>query len=282
MLRIVPGARTVLDEVIASHPDRYGAWSEGSVGDLLEFLLQVFTRPVLLPLLRTGAPDDEPAVRACFAYVESLATDPNPYVGSSVHFGILEQFLEDQDILLRAWNRSLPATRTKLAAMLEEYPATLRALRAAGAADGAEREQAGPTASALVRDLIRTCFPEQREAILALEQDEREYADSVNQPAAEVGAYTLISEVFVGEVLKPLLETVPLDEELANRCAHFLERLSELGSHSPFIKELTSIRVTDHLLGHPENWAKLRPHAGKLLRREVRERQVHYSGPFPV
>ncbi|MFE6808182.1 hypothetical protein ACFVEN_42035 [Streptomyces sp. NPDC057681] len=281
----------MLDEVITSHPDRYGAWSEGSVDDLLEFLLQVFTRPVLLPLLRTGAPDDEPAVRACFAYVESLATDPNPYVESSVHFGILEQFLEGQDVLLRAWHHSLPETRTKLVAMFEEYPTTLRALRAAGAAgaagatgaaDGAEREQAGPTASALVRDLIRKCFPEQRDAILALEQDEREYADSVNQPAAEVGAYTLISEVFVGEVLKPLLETVPLDEELANRCAHFLERLSELGSHSPFIKELTSIRVTDHLLGHPENWAKLRPHAGKLLRREVRERQVHYSGPFPV
>lgn len=150
------------------------------------------------------------------------------------------------------------------------------------AADGAEREQAGPTASMLVRDLIRECFPEQREVILALEEGEREYADSVNRPAAEVGAYTLISEVFVGEVLKPLLETVPLDEEMANRCAYFLERLSELGSHSPFIKELTSIRVTDHLLGHPENWEKLRPHAGEWLRREVRERQVHYTGPFPV
>ncbi|MFI8792497.1 hypothetical protein [Streptomyces sp. NPDC055105] len=126
-LRIVPAARTVLDELIASHPDRYGAWSEGSVGDLLEFLLEVFTRPVLLPLLRTGAPDDETAVGACFAYIELLATDPNPYVESSVHFGILEQFLEDQNTLLRAWHHSLPATRTKLAAMLEEYPATLRA-----------------------------------------------------------------------------------------------------------------------------------------------------------
>ncbi|MFE4673199.1 MULTISPECIES: hypothetical protein [unclassified Streptomyces] len=131
-LRIVPGARTVLDEVIASYPDRYGAWSEGSVDDLLEFLLQAFTRPVLLPLLRAGGPDDETAVRACFAYIELLATDQNPYVESSVHFGILEQFLEDQNTLLRAWRHSLPATRTKLVAMLEEYPATLRALRAAG------------------------------------------------------------------------------------------------------------------------------------------------------
>ncbi|WP_406104472.1 hypothetical protein OG698_20045 [Streptomyces sp. NBC_01003] len=132
-LRIVPGARTVLDEVIAAHPDRYRAWSQGSVSDLLEFLLQAFTRPVLLPLLRAGAPDDEPGVRVCFAYIESLAADPNPYVESSVHFGILEQFLESQDILLRAWKHSLPGTRTKLVAMLEEYPATLHALRAAGA-----------------------------------------------------------------------------------------------------------------------------------------------------
>ncbi|WP_329570951.1 hypothetical protein [Streptomyces sp. NBC_01361] len=141
---------------------------------------------------------------------------------------------------------------------------------------------AGPSASALVRDLIRECFPEQREVILALEEDEREYACSVNRPAAEVGAYTLVSEVFVDEVLRPLLETVPLDEELADRCARFLERLWELGSDSPFIKEMAGVRVTDQLLGYPENWEKLRPHAGELLRREVRERQVHYTGPFPV
>ncbi|MFB7996351.1 hypothetical protein ACFC4G_26445 [Streptomyces sp. NPDC056002] len=132
-LRVVPGARSVLDDVIAADPDRYGTWAQGSVDDLLEFLLQAFSRPVLLPLLRAGTPDDEKDVRACFAYLESLATDPNPYVESSVHFGVLEQFLEGQDVLLRAWNHSLPATRTKLTALLEEYPATLRALRASGA-----------------------------------------------------------------------------------------------------------------------------------------------------
>ncbi|MFE5026872.1 hypothetical protein ACFRAO_26995 [Streptomyces sp. NPDC056656] len=149
------------------------------------------------------------------------------------------------------------------------------------AADGVEREQAGPTASALIRDLLWECFPEQREAILALEEDEREDADPVNRPAVEVGAYTLVSDVFVDEVLRPLLEAVPLDEEWANRCASFLERLLELGERSPFIKEMTSIRVTDQLLGYPENWKKLHPHAGELLRREVRERQIYYTGPFP-
>jgi hypothetical protein len=137
--------------------------------------------------------------------------------------------------------------------------------------------QSGPTASALVRELLWERFPDQCEAILALEEDEREYADPVARPAAEVGAYTLISEVFVDEVLKPLLETVPLDEERANRCSCFLERLLALDGRSPFIKEMTSIRVTDHLLGYPENWEKFRSHAGQLLRPEVRERHVYYA-----
>ncbi|MEV6698644.1 hypothetical protein AB0M68_15885 [Streptomyces sp. NPDC051453] len=39
---------------------------------------------------------------------------------------------------------------------------------------------------------------------------------------------------------------------------------------------MASIRVTDRLLGYPENWARFRPHAGELLRREVRERSVYY------
>jgi len=134
-LRTVPGARAVLDEVIAADPEHYGAWSRGSVDDLLEFLLQAFSRPVLLPLLRAGAAADGTAVRACFEYVESLASDANSYVESSVHFGILEQFLESEGVLLAALRSSLPVTRTKIVSMLEEYPATLRALRAAGALD---------------------------------------------------------------------------------------------------------------------------------------------------
>ncbi|MFD0029161.1 hypothetical protein ACFVJK_12910 [Streptomyces sp. NPDC127172] len=132
-LRIVPGARAVLDEVIAADPEYYGAWARGRVDDLLEFLLQAFSRPVLLPLLRAGATADGASVRASFEYVESLASDPNSYVESSVYFGILEQFLESEGILLAALRSSLPVTRAKIVSMLEEYPATLRELRAAGA-----------------------------------------------------------------------------------------------------------------------------------------------------
>ncbi|MEU6663645.1 hypothetical protein [Streptomyces sp. NPDC046821] len=131
-LRMVPGAQVVLDEVVASDPEFYGPWAWGSVDDSLEFLLQAFSRPVLLPLLRAGAEADEAAVRACFAYVEFLVSDPNACLESSVYFGILEQFLESREVLVRAWRHSLPVTREKLAAMLEHYPATYRELRESG------------------------------------------------------------------------------------------------------------------------------------------------------
>ncbi|MFI6932947.1 hypothetical protein [Streptomyces sp. NPDC050287] len=147
------------------------------------------------------------------------------------------------------------------------------------AADDAQHGVTGPTAAVLVRNLLWECFPEQRESILDLEEDEREDAEQMGRPPAEIGAYTLISEIFVRGQLTPLLAAAPLDAALAQRCAHFLERLLALGGESPFIKEMTSIRVTDHLLGYPENWVKFRPYAGDLLLREVRERQVYYTRP---
>ena len=131
-LRVVPRARTVLDGVAASDPERYGAWLEGKADDLLQFLLEAFTRPILLPLLREDFPSatDEAAIRASFAYVEGLALSDNSYVDSSLHFGILEQFLEGEKILRRAYRNSLPVTRAKLVSILKEYPETFRRLRA--------------------------------------------------------------------------------------------------------------------------------------------------------
>ncbi|RVU18261.1 hypothetical protein EOT10_32300 [Streptomyces antnestii] len=128
-LRVVPGARAVLDELIASAPERHADWARGTADDLLEFLLAAFSRPVLLPLLREEDGAGGAEIRACFEYVESLAVSENPYVDSSVHFGILEQFLESEEILLRAYRHSLPVTRAKIVAMLEEYPETFRRLR---------------------------------------------------------------------------------------------------------------------------------------------------------
>ncbi|WP_225837043.1 hypothetical protein [Streptomyces sp. NK08204] len=134
--------------------------------------------------------------------------------------------------------------------------------------------------SALVRKLLWDCFPEQREAILALEEEEREDALPDHCGPVEVEQYELTSVVFVEGVLTPLLAAEPsLNEELAKRCAYFLERL--LGSERPSIHQMASIRITDHLLGYPENWVKFRKYAGDLLLREVGERKRYYKGPFP-
>lgn len=131
-LRVVPNARTVLDDLAASHPERYGAWQEGKVDDMLEFFLQAFTRPILLPLLREDSPSpkDEAAIRACFEYVEGLALNDDSYLESSLYFGIVEQFLEGEEMLRRAYRHSLPVTRAEIVSLIEEYPETFRSLRA--------------------------------------------------------------------------------------------------------------------------------------------------------
>ncbi|WP_351234416.1 hypothetical protein [Streptomyces sp. NPDC002133] len=122
-------------------------------------------------------------------------------------------------------------------------------------------------------------FPEQRDEILALEREEAEYAELDEDGLVEVGAYTLASEIFVRRVLAPALDAVPMDAEIGARCATFIECL--LGSQRPPIRELASLRITDHLLGYPENWANFREYSGELLLREVQERRPYYRGPFP-
>lgn len=133
--------------------------------------------------------------------------------------------------------------------------------------------------STFIRELLWERFPEQREEILALEREEEEYAEADEEGPVEVSAYTLVSEIFVRRVLAPALDLVPMDTEIAARCVAFIECL--LDSGRPSINELTSIRITDHLLGYPGNWANLREHSGVRLLREIQERRPYYKGPFP-
>lgn len=141
---------------------------------------------------------------------------------------------------------------------------------------GDMRENTQQSDSGLVRELLWLLFPDRREQILSLEEDEREDIYSSDSDPVEVGVYTLASEVFVQGVLTPLLAEWPyLDEKLAIRCSCFLELL--LGSQRPSIREMVSIRITDHLLGYPENWMKFRKYAGDFLLREVQERRPYYK-----
>lgn len=127
-LRQVPGARDVLDEIRERDPDLGDDWERGNVPDLLEFLLSAFSRPVLLPLLR----DDSAAVddlASCFRFLEGLCLNEETYFRNSVEFGVLEQFLEGRDIVLRAYAHSLPKTRERVTDMLGQYPETYAGIR---------------------------------------------------------------------------------------------------------------------------------------------------------
>ncbi|MFI9004985.1 hypothetical protein [Streptomyces sp. NPDC053541] len=115
-------------------------------------------------------------------------------------------------------------------------------------------------------------FPDYLDDLLDLEEEERAvFGDSVD---GEIGvrAYALVTEVFVAKILYSALERG--DVELMRRSAEFIERL--LGSKRPALLELTSIRITDHLLGYPENWARFQDFAGSRLLNEVEQRSRYY------
>ncbi|MEV5959781.1 hypothetical protein AB0M11_39625 [Streptomyces sp. NPDC051987] len=134
--------------------------------------------------------------------------------------------------------------------------------------------------SALTGGLLWEFFPELRGDIDRLKEEESEFS-APSAEAPEVGAYYLISEIFIGGALSPLLTAMgALDSGLAKRCADFLEGL--LSSERPSIKEMVSIRVSDHLLGYPENWARFKGYAGVLMNLEIRSRGRYYKDPFGV
>ncbi|MBC9728573.1 hypothetical protein [Streptomyces sp. TRM68367] len=127
-LRQVPGARDVLDEIRERDRDLGDGWGRGNVPDLLEFFLSAFSRPVLLPLLRNESVSMDD-LAPCFRYLEGLCLNEEAYFRSSVEFGVLEQFLEGREIILRSYACSLPKTRAGVTGMLSQYPETYAGMR---------------------------------------------------------------------------------------------------------------------------------------------------------
>lgn len=127
-LRQVPGARDVLDDIRERDPDLGDGWERGNVPDLLEFFLRAFSRPVLLPLLRdeSATMDD---LAPCFRYLEGLCLNDGTYFRDSVGLGVLEQFLESREIILRAYACGLPKTRERVTELLSQYPDTYAGIR---------------------------------------------------------------------------------------------------------------------------------------------------------
>jgi hypothetical protein len=126
-LSTVPEGREVLAAVRSRNPDLYAEWINGEIQDLLEFFLKTLSWPFLLPLLRGGEGDAKALLVKCFSYIEGLSLNDDPYFRSSLEIGVLEQFLEDRDMLLRAYRLSFHSTRGLIRQMLmTEYPESYR------------------------------------------------------------------------------------------------------------------------------------------------------------
>ncbi|MGW7306506.1 hypothetical protein ACWGI1_13125 [Streptomyces sp. NPDC054835] len=125
-----------------------------------------------------------------------------------------------------------------------------------------------------VRQLIWGKFPNHRGAILALERDHRDLMGDLD---AEVGPYSLVSQIFVEGILLPALE-VP-EVFTLRESADLIETL--LSSDRAAVPEMASIRVTDYLLGFPETWFKFREFAGPNLVEDVKQMSRYYTfDPF--
>lgn len=139
--------------------------------------------------------------------------------------------------------------------------------------DSQKHAQNGVTDALFVRGLLWEIFPDWRHSVIALEEEERE----VSMPSGtnpSVGSYGFTSEIFVWGILASLFGDDEIDTDLARRCAVFIERL--LDSGRPAIAEMVSIRITDYLLGYPENWKEFQSYAGDLLHQEVDSRRPYY------
>ncbi|MFI1101050.1 hypothetical protein [Streptomyces melanogenes] len=132
----------------------------------------------------------------------------------------------------------------------------------------------------VIREILWKAFPEERHRLSDLEIAEQEFARSSGGPNewGEVGMYTLVSEILVGRSFEKLFSAPELDEDLAWRCSRAIEEM--LGSGREDVVEMVSLRVTDYLLGYVDPWLKFKQFAGPLLKVEVGERKVFYTGPF--
>lgn len=95
-----------------------------------------------------------------------------------------------------------------------------------------------------------------------------------------VGAYELVTDVFVRPYLLPLLDDADSDEAAIERCARAVEYLLE--AHSSYLDDLVGIRIVEPMLYEPERWRRMRQHAGPLLKEYVRNdiEQQYFTWPY--
>lgn len=131
---------------------------------------------------------------------------------------------------------------------------------------------------AYVRSALCENLPELRNAIEALEDEQREFNSGyAGGEIFGVSIYALASQVFIDGALAPLLECKKPDSSLATRCCRAIESL--LSGDREEVHQMVSIRITDYILGW-HHWSKIEKYAGPALREEVERRKRYYTPPW--
>lgn len=129
----------------------------------------------------------------------------------------------------------------------------------------------------MVHQAIWDNIPELREELVAYER-KRIQNDLESGLEPYIGAYALITDVFVWPHFLPLVDESTSDELALQRCANAVEQILE--AHTDYLDSAVSIRIISHLLREPERWRRFREYAGPLLRDFVLNDSQYYVWPF--
>ncbi|MFE9997345.1 hypothetical protein [Streptomyces avermitilis] len=119
MVELIPETRHGVEEKYELPPGE--ALPVGGTGvDLYGNLIDLLTRPVLLPALEDAEPDGD-LLRRCFGFVEAIYEGAGEYRRGAVYFQVLECLLEEGPYLERALPYLRGAVRERVSHMLKHY-----------------------------------------------------------------------------------------------------------------------------------------------------------------
>lgn len=127
-----------------------------------------------------------------------------------------------------------------------------------------------------LRDVLVRTLAQGRALVEELEARRRAVFDPVGDMVDEIGPYSYVSEV-LAVALDATLDERDEDSRARGLC-DVAEALEEaLRTELPNVRGAIDIRLVERLLGHPDQWIALRPHAGDALRACVAERLQYFS-----
>ncbi|MFF9221184.1 hypothetical protein [Streptomyces viridosporus] len=115
----VPETRPLVAEKYGLRPGEAPP-AAGTGPDLYENLLDLLTRPVLLPALEHAEPDSD-LLRRCFGFVEDIYDGAGGHRRGAVYFQVLECLLDARPYLESAIPYLRGSVRERVSRMLEHY-----------------------------------------------------------------------------------------------------------------------------------------------------------------